>query len=123
MSYKDKEKQNGYQRQYYQDHKEYMKEYMKEYNKQWRKDNPAKVALWNLKHETNRNLRIPKWLSVEEKKQIELFYDNCPEGYRVDHIIPLQGKLVSGLHRISNLQYLTIKANAEKSNKYEIKQA
>ena len=49
---------------------------------------------------------------------IKEFYDNCPKGMEVDHIIPLNGKLVSGLHTIGNLQYLTPNANRSKSNKF-----
>lgn len=62
-------------------------------------------------------LRVPRWSQLDK---IQEFYFNCPEGYHVDHIIPLQGKLVSGLHVIENLQYLTAKDNKEKSNKYII---
>ena len=41
--------------------------------------------------------------------------------HEVDHIIPLQGKLVSGLHCESNLQILTTAANRSKSNNFEDK--
>lgn len=57
---------------------------------------------------------IPGWADLEAIKQ---FYINCPKGHEVDHIIPLQGKTVSGLHVIDNLQYLTIEENRSKSNK------
>jgi hypothetical protein len=40
--------------------------------------------------------------------------------YNVDHIIPLQGKLVSGLHVENNLQILTCWDNGTKNNKYEV---
>jgi hypothetical protein len=60
--------------------------------------------------------RTPIWADLDE---INSFYLNCPKGYHVDHIIPLQGKMVSGLHVISNLQYLTIKDNLIKHNKFE----
>jgi 5-methylcytosine-specific restriction endonuclease McrA len=62
--------------------------------------------------------RTPAW--ADNKKIIE-FYKNCPKGYHVDHIIPLNGKKVSGLHIETNLQYLTKKENLKKSNKYPIK--
>ena len=50
----------------------------------------------------------------EDIKPIQEFYANCPEGYEVDHIIPLSK---GGLHSLSNLQYLTISENRKKSNK------
>lgn len=61
--------------------------------------------------------RTPAWSDLEA---IAIFYLNCPEGYQVDHIIPLQGELVSGLHVLENLQYLIASENRSKSNKYEV---
>lgn len=56
----------------------------------------------------------PPWA---DKKAISEFYQNCPPGYQVDHIIPLRGKTVSGLHILENLQYLTAQENLSKGNR------
>lgn len=58
---------------------------------------------------------IPLWA---EKNKIVEFYRNRPEGHHVDHIIPLNGKTVSGLHVLANLQYLSAAENLSKSNKF-----
>ena len=71
-----------------------------------------------MKRYTAKLQRTPLWADLNKIKEI---YDNCPEGYEVDHIIPLQGKLVSGLHVPDNLQYLTKSENCSKGNHYEIK--
>jgi hypothetical protein len=61
------------------------------------------------------NQRIVEWTELEE---IAKFYLSCPDGYHVDHIIPLNGTLVSGLHVLNNLQYLPALDNIKKSNKF-----
>jgi len=61
---------------------------------------------------------IPSWLSKEQLNKIIEIYKNRPNGYHVDHIIPLNGKNVSGLHVPWNLQYLTIEDNLKKGNSY-----
>lgn len=61
--------------------------------------------------------RTPAWADL---KAIEEFYKNRPAGYHVDHIIPLRGKNISGLHVLENLQYLLSEENLKKSNKYSL---
>jgi len=58
----------------------------------------------------------PKWADL---KKIMEIYVNRPEGYHVDHIIPLRGKTVSGLHVESNLQYLPALENMKKHNTFK----
>jgi 5-methylcytosine-specific restriction endonuclease McrA len=57
--------------------------------------------------------QTPKWANI---KVIQRFYKERPAGMTVDHIIPILGKNVSGLHVEWNLQYLTMKENCKKSN-------
>lgn len=68
-----------------------------------------------IRHKAEKLKRTPPWADIEAIKQ---FYLNCPEGYEVDHIIPLRGKNVSGFHTLENLQYLKSEVNRKKSNKF-----
>lgn len=59
---------------------------------------------------------MPIWIDTVELKAV---YKYCPKGLEVDHIIPLQGNEVSGLHVPWNLQYLSREQNAYKSNSFD----
>ena len=75
------------------------------------------MLFYRLKRSERRALTLnatPTWVN---KKEIQDIYLNCPEGYEVDHIIPLKGKNVCGLHVPANLQYLTRSDNRKKGNK------
>jgi hypothetical protein len=57
----------------------------------------------------------PKWADLDKIKEI---YRNRPEGYHVDHIIPLVSSRVCGLHVEHNLQYLPASENIRKKNNF-----
>jgi hypothetical protein len=92
------------------------REQMLETAKIYRQLNTKKHLALQTKRKTAILKRIPKWADLE---QISSFYQNCPPGMSIDHIIPLQGKLVSGLHVMNNLQYLPLAANIAKNNKFD----
>ncbi len=78
------------------------------------KNNKSKFAYQSAKRRAQKLLATPKWADVGKIKEM---YDNRPDGYEVDHIIPLLGKDVCGLHVEANLQYLTVAENRSKSNR------
>jgi hypothetical protein len=90
------------------------KEYQKEYNKIYCPNNRNLFNAREAKRRANRLNATPKFADLNKIKEI---YKNCPKGFHVDHIVPLQGKNVCGLHVEWNLQYLTANANQKKSNK------
>ncbi len=140
----NKEKITKTKKKYYLKNKEKIKEYNKVYNKLYRLKNKEKISKIKSEHyfknryniikkiklyrlnnpHTQKNLSAKRralQLNATPKfanpKKIREIYKNCPKGYVVDHIVPLQGKVVCGLHVEWNLQYLTPSENSSKSNK------
>jgi hypothetical protein len=95
-------------------------------NKQrWRQRNKGVVNSWTAKRYTAKKQRTPIWISKEEIERIECYYKVAAlynkqglSKWDVDHIIPLQGKTVSGLHVSKNLQVICKNKNIEKSNNW-----
>lgn len=85
--------------------------------------NRGKVNAKWMKREAAKKCRTPLWLTDEMSKEIEIEYSLAAwcsavmkQPYHVDHIVPLQGKIVSGLHVPWNLQVIPAKENRMKSN-------
>lgn len=103
---------------------------------EWQKSNPDKVIASRKRHyQKNSAKEIAKvrrrqgrikhceiFMNAGELAEIQGLYDFCRifKGFEVDHIIPLNGKLVSGLHVLSNLQVIPVHENRSKQNKYVI---
>ena len=116
---------------------EHQKEYFKKYSKEnaekkrltvsvWKKQNKHKVNEQVRRRQASEILATPKWLSQFQVAQIENMYWLCHdlkavsgEIYHVDHIVPLRGKNVCGLHVPWNLQVLPADINLSKGAKHE----
>lgn len=92
--------------------------------RKWRQANTEKVAGYCAKRRAKVLDASPCWLTKRQLERIEIVYaaaqaltDRGGEAYAVDHILPLQGRKVCGLHVPWNLQILTTEENTSKNNK------
>lgn len=87
------------------------------------KNNPSVKQAQCARRRAALDTRTPKWLTKLEHDHIKLFYEasvfmsSLGAKHEVDHIIPLHGKNVSGLHVPWNLQVIPMENNRSKSNK------
>lgn len=93
--------------------------------REWAKNNKAVVNAYNRKRHADKQQRVPKWLTDFDILHMECLYQVAAmrtkeSGYswHVDHIIPLNGKNVSGLHCPSNLRVIPATENLRKYNSY-----
>jgi len=112
--------------EYYKENRERRITQMREYTannqdkerirrKRYREANLLQVRASEAQKIQKRRRATPPWADL---KAIKEFYQNRPEGCHVDHIIPLQGKDICGLHVLENLQYLPAKDNLRKGNQW-----
>lgn len=108
---------------------QYRKEYSnanKEYFINYRKDHKALINARTRRRQAALINRTPAWLNATSVAEIDSIYEYCAAlrsiglRYEVDHIVPLQGKLVSGLHVPENLLVIHEFDNRSKSNKLTV---
>lgn len=93
--------------------------------KKWREVNKGKKNADTAKRFAAKMQRMPKWLTKEEKLRMSCYYQVAAmrtqeSGYawHVDHIVPLRGETVSGLHVPWNLRVIPAQENMNKGNRY-----
>lgn len=127
----EKRRLNGRAKSYRDDNKEMLSVAVAT----WRKGNAARISEVG---KTYRKANYEKLLAADKHKntvryrliggqqlakhyanQTREIYMNCPQGFHVDHIVPLKGKNVCGLHIPINLQYLTAIENMKKGASFQ----
>lgn len=95
----------------------------------WQKLNPAKRREQIAEYRAKKNKRMPSWLNQGHMLEIESIYLYCKGlnsiglKHHVDHVVPLRGKNVSGLHTPWNLQVIPALENMRKNNSWEVHHA
>lgn len=92
-------------------------------NNLYAKLNPAVACAKAARRRAAKILRTPSWVNhalvLTYYARSRLYTVLHKTAYHVDHIIPLQGDLVSGLHVDYNLSVIQGKPNLEKSNDFD----
>ena len=107
--------------------RELNKEKVQAYTTKYKKVNRAKLTALERKRQVSKLKRTPKWLTESDYLYMQCLYQvaamrtkESGQKWQVDHIIPLQGRKVSGLHVPSNLRVIPAIENQRKNNLYDV---
>lgn len=96
-------------------------------HKKYQSENKALGAAKTARYRAAQAQRTPAWLTGDDHWMIEQAYELAALRTKtfgflwdVDHIIPLRGRRVSGLHVPENLQVLPASINRSKRNSFEV---
>ena len=98
---------------------------MLQYQRTKNKKRPGERNLWTANYRQAKVDRMPRWLNAAHLFEMECIYSYCAAlrniglDYHVDHVVPLRGKSVSGLHAPWNLQLLPARENMSKGNRLD----
>lgn len=100
------------------------KEAKRESSRKWQKENLDIMRKHNSRRRAAKKERLPSWYGELDEFVMREAASLCKARKRatgfdwhVDHIIPLRGELVSGLHCASNLQVIPASLNLAKGNR------
>lgn len=89
---------------------------VKEMGDDWRRRNPDRSRAQTMKRLAKKALAIPAWADMGAIRDV--YSEAAYMQMEVDHIVPLQSKLVCGLHVWDNLQLLPKLENIRKGNRH-----
>ena len=91
----------------------------------WARRNKAHISAKRALQRARLLQRTPKWLTADDKSRMRRVYEEAARRTRatgvphhVDHIYPLNGLTVSGLHVPDNLRVVPAAVNLAKGNRY-----
>ena len=109
---------NKKSREYYNKHKDRLAVLKKDYTK----DNLAHFNSYNALRRANKIKATPSWADHDAVKRLYIvsrfMKDKLGENYHVDHMIPLNGENICGLHCETNLQLMPALENMSKGNSF-----
>lgn len=91
--------------------------------KKWREENPGRYRALMAQARKERRRATPQWVdrqSIQEIYALAIILEKeTGIPHEVDHIVPIKGKTVSGLHVSYNLRVVTATINRKKSNSFD----
>lgn len=98
----------------------------REWQRNWVSQNRGRKNALTAARMSHVKRATPPWLTEEDRASIREMYEEAARltkktgiPHQVDHVIPLRGKYISGLHVPGNLQILTASENSRKRNSYD----
>lgn len=97
---------------------------MSELRKAWREQNIHRLLARDARRRAAKRNATPPW--ADNERIVQMYADaqvlsaELGVKFEVDHIVPLQGKLVCGLHWEGNLQIIPANDNRKKANKFAV---
>jgi len=118
---KNKKTLKEYKAQWFQKNKSKLDKIRKEYAKNYRKNNAGLINANTAKRRSSKLRATPLWADLEK---VKILYEKAKwlsnlmgKQFHVDHVYPLKGKNVCGLHVWENLQLLEAELNIKKNNR------